>query len=173
MADADQAHARVAKMAGITRQRCREDEWSAEITTCLGAAATDDAQRACTLQMRADQHRRWFLQMMTGQTPAAATADEKVGSSCLQIEANFNRLFAAAAATTPTAGEPSPALVTGWVARILFERCLVDGWPEPARTCFGHASSVKNTCEDLLPEAARTALDGHLVDMAESLGVPH
>lgn len=161
-----QAQARVAAMRGITRQRCREDEWSVEITACLTSATTDEQQQACALQMRADQHRRWFLHMMNGELPTDASSDDKVGPSCLQIEVNYDRLFTEAAA----GGEPS--LAQRWVARIFFERCLVDGWAEPARTCFSHAS-VKPACDELLPEAARTALHDHLVDMAESLGVPY
>ena len=168
----DQARTRVAAMNGITGQRCREDEWPAEIASCLRVAATDDEQRGCTLQMRADQHRRWFLQMMTGQLPTAAT-DDSVGPSCVQIEDNYQRLFPAGAAA---AGKPAPdekALAQRWVARILFERCLADGWPERARTCFGNASSPTAPCYELLPEPARTSLNDHLVDMAESLGVPY
>lgn len=162
-----QAQARVTEMHGITGQRCRDDEWSAEIATCLGAAATEDAQRTCALQMRADQHRRWFLELMTGRLPGEATADDKTGPSCVQIQASFDRLYAA---QTPPAGEPT--LAQRWVGQILFERCLVDGWPEPARTCFNRAD-VKAGCEQLLPEDARTALREHLVDMAEHLGVPY
>lgn len=67
------------------------------------------------------------------------------------------------------------ATARAWVARIFFERCVMDSWPEPARSCFGRVSVTKETdaCLALLPEAARTALNDHLVDMAESLGVPH
>jgi len=168
------AQTRLQELAGVTRQRCREDGWPAEITACLIAARSEDEQRECALQMRADHHRRWFLQMMTGQPPGAASPDAELGPSCVQIEANHRRAFAAAAANAPAPPPdgPSPELVQGWVARILFERCLVDDWPETARTCFGRAS-VSERCEDLLPEAARTALRDHLIDMAESLGVPY
>ena len=139
-------------MTGVTRQRCVEDGWSAAVTACFVRATADDAQQACALQMRADQHRRWYLQLMTGEVPG-------------------ERLAAA-----PAAPDPQPtfdrSLAQAWVARILFERCIVDNWPEPARSCFAVAA-VRNTCDELLPEAAHTALNDHLVDMAESLGVPH
>jgi hypothetical protein len=170
----DTARERLARMAGVTGQRCREDEWSAEVTQCLIGASSDDEQKVCLLQMRADQHRRWFLHMLTGQVPSERLADEKLGPSCLAIEANYTRLLAGAA-PDPKPVPDDVATARAWVARIFFERCVTDNWPEPARSCFGLASgtSTTNTCLKLLPETARTALHDHLVDMAESLGVPY
>jgi hypothetical protein len=167
-----QAQTRIAAMQGITAQRCRDDAWTAEIATCLRGATTDAEQQACALMMRPDQHRRWFLHLLNGQAPAAATADDKAGPSCVQIEASWNRMFEARAASAAQARADDQVLAQRWAAQILFERCLVDGWPESARTCFNRADP-EATCEQMLSESARTSLNDHLVDMAESLGVPY
>jgi|GEM_PF-6309513 len=166
---------RMQTMSPVTRQRCEQDGWSQGTITCLAAAATEAEQKVCSLRFRADQYRRWFRQLLRATVPGPATADEKIGPSCLQIQVHYSTLLPATK-PQPNANTAPPgprARARAWVPRILFERCIADNWPSSARSCFANATVADAGCEKRLPKPARTALGDHLRDMAEHLGIAH
>jgi hypothetical protein len=172
--DGATASARLPTMAGVTERRCTEDGWPAEVATCLAGAARDEPQRQCLLRLHAHQHRRWFLQMATGQLPAASSDDDQRGPSCLQVADHYAQVLGVPAredAAPPPPEDPPRELARRWIPRIVLERCLVDGWAEPARSCFGGPAADLESCTPRLPEPAARALHDHLRDMTESLGV--
>ena len=169
------AEARTGALAGVTARRCTEDGWPDAVATCLAGAGADEPQRQCLLRLHAHQYRRWFLQLANGQPPAAAGDDDQRGPSCLQVADRYAQVIGVpsrADAPPPPPADPPVELARRWIPQILLERCLVDSWAEPPRACFGGADAELATCARLLPEAAARALQDHLHDMTESLGVP-
>lgn len=169
------AEARLPAIRGVTAARCADDGWPGEVARCLAVAADDEPQRRCLLGLRPDQHRRWFLQIFDGRTPPPPGPGDDQGPSCLQIADHVARLTGVppeADAPPPPPQDPPVELATRWVPQILLERCLLDGWAEAPRACFGGPAPGLDACAPLLPAADAAALRDHLHDMRESLGVP-